>query len=220
MPAESNPGELSANQRLREFAAVVLEPQSYLNLLYLLLAFVLGTVYFVVFTFAFTLGIVLAVFLVGIPILVAAVIGSRFVALFERFLANTLLGTDVSAGSELRTTDLWSAVVAYTTAESTWRGIGFLALKFWLGLLSGILVFIGLGVTFSLIAAPLGGETVVLNYTIDSTVESILAVPVGVVFGISFLHISNAAAKLSAVVVVALLDEGALDREAPAGESL
>lgn len=209
MPAERE--RTLVSQRLAAFVGVVFHAQSYLNLLYLFLAFAFGTAYFFAFTFAFTLGIALAVFLIGIPILFAAVIASRFVVTFERILANALLDIDVSGGEPLHTADLWSTVVAYTTAESTWRGLGFLALKFWVGLLSGILVFVGLGITFALITAPFGGETVVLNYTIDSTVESLLAVPAGVVFGIAFLHVSNAAARLSAVIVVALLADDATD---------
>ena len=207
MPAENEQEKSPINQQISTFVSVIFEWQSYLNLLYLLLAFVLGTVYFTIFTFAFAFGIALSIFLIGIPILFAAVIGSRFVAGFERALANSLLDTDISGGEQLHTADLWSAVVAYTTAESTWRGLGFLGLKFWVGLISGILVLVGLAVTFALITAPLGGETVVLNYPIDSTVESILAVPVGILFGIAFLHVSNAAATLSAVIAVALLDE-------------
>lgn len=208
MTAESERQMVTISDRIEGFVSVVAEPQTYLNLVYLALAFTLGMVYFTIFTFAFAFGIALAIFLVGFVVLLFALVGSRFVAEFERILANVLLKTDIESPPPIRQDDPWSTIVVYTTAGSTWRGLGFLALKFWIGLVSGLLVIIGIGVTLGLLSAPVASEpVVVMDYTIDSTVESFLAVPVGILFGLAFLHVANATATLSASMAVALLDE-------------
>lgn len=52
----------------RGFFGVVAEPRSYLNIVYLLLAFPLGTFYFVFLVTGLSLGFGLIITLVGIPI--------------------------------------------------------------------------------------------------------------------------------------------------------
>ena len=96
---------------LRSFVAVPLRPQTYLNLLYLALAFPLGVLYFVIFVVGFSLGISLTILVIGIPLLLLVVAGALVVATFERWLARVLLGVefpdasiDDSDGSDSETT--------------------------------------------------------------------------------------------------------------------
>ncbi|WP_323170995.1 sensor domain-containing protein [Natrialba sp. PRR66] len=74
--------------------AVAAERQTYRNLCYLLLAIPIGIVYQFGLTLGF-LGAIFAVVLVGIPILLCTIVGARYLAAFERRLANRLLTTDI-----------------------------------------------------------------------------------------------------------------------------
>src|SRR5918994_7344843 len=76
---------------LTRFARVVWDPQSYRNLLYLLLALPLGVVYVTILAVGLSAGAGLAVVLVGIVLLLATVFALRGMAMVERVLARRLL---------------------------------------------------------------------------------------------------------------------------------
>ncbi|OYR44136.1 hypothetical protein DJ75_10805 [Halorubrum sp. Eb13] len=136
----------------------VIRPQTYRNLLYLLLTFPLGILYFVVLTTGLTLGIGLVVTLLGIPLLIAVVIGSRRLASFERRLANNLLGLAIQAPDDMETgvdEGIWSRARTRLTARSTWVGLCYLLLKFPVGIASFTLVVTTLTVSIGLLTAPL-----------------------------------------------------------------
>ncbi len=77
--------------RLVPFFSVVIEPQSYLNILYLLLSFPLGIAYFVFLVTGISLGFGLAIIWLGIPILALVLAASWVLYQFERLLAIHLL---------------------------------------------------------------------------------------------------------------------------------
>lgn len=78
----------------RWFFGVPFQPQTYLNLLYLLLAFPLGLAYFIFAAVGLSLGVGLAVLVVGIPILLLVVLSALGIAAFELWLADRLLDSD------------------------------------------------------------------------------------------------------------------------------
>lgn len=84
----------------RWFVGVPLRPQTYLNLLYLGLAFPLGIAYFVFVVLGLSLGVSLAIFVVGIPILLLVVLAALGIAAFERWLADRLLAVPSTDTSE------------------------------------------------------------------------------------------------------------------------
>lgn len=198
-----------------DILGVVVDGQTYRNLLYLVLAFPLGMAYFVVLTVGFSLGVGLAVFLVGIGILLATVIGLRWVADIERRLSNALLETSIAAPDDVADHDGGIAAVAraYLSAPSTWRGFGFVMLKFWAGTLSFVLLVTTLGVAIELLLLPVipGGalnvqiNDVVIAETLTTSAERALAVPAGAALYVIALHLVNAVAGVNARVAEALL---------------
>ena len=192
---------------------VVVEKQSYRNVLYLLLAFPLGVIYFTLLTAGIAVGIGLVVVLIGIPILLAVVVCARPVAEFERQLANALLTVTIPRPTDAvapQGSGLWPVLRSYLGASSTWKGLAFLYLKFWIGLLSFVLVVTTATVTLALIGAPLHYNdsslvVSVFGWQIDTLSEAVVAVPVGVVVGIISLHLLNGVATLSGLVAKALL---------------
>lgn len=203
---------------LAHFFGVVTDSQSYRNILYLLLAFPLGYLYFMVYVVSVAFGIALSFLVIGIPILFAALVGARYLARFERWQANALLETDIQGPARIQHDDLWETAVSYVTAQDTWRGLGFIALKFWLGLISFVLVLVGFVTVIALVTAPVGetelflleiNDSSVFGWSVDSTIESIIAVPAGILLLFVVFHVCNGAATLSGIVATALLDEGA-----------
>lgn len=208
---DANPG-----YSLTDVVGVVAEAQTYKNLLYLLLAFPLGMAYFFFLTVGISLGVGLAVLGVGLVILFVTLLGARVLGSFERGLANRLLGTELAGRDDVESADgIVGTVQSYLRASSTWRSLGFVFLKFWLGTLSFVLltVFLGTAVEFLLLPVfPDGAVNLEIAgwepaTSLTTTVETALAVPAGVVLGVVALHLLNAVARLNASVARALLGE-------------
>lgn len=200
---------------------VVTDAQTYRNLLYLILAFPLGIAYYVILVVGFSLGLALSVLVVGLGILLGTVIGLRFIESFERKLANALLGTDIPAPDDVEKDGegIIGTAKAYLQAPSTWRGLGFVVLKFWIGVLSFVLLVTFLGTAIELLLLPLFPEGVlnvqVLGWevaqTFETTIQRVVAVPIGAVLGVVALHILNAFAGANASIASSLLAPGNAD---------
>ena len=192
---------------------VVVQRQTYRNLLNLLLVLPLGLLYFSVLTTGFLLGLGLIVALVGIPLLLTLFVGSRYLVAFERWLAVRLLDLDIPAPEVAppgKADKLWPRERSLVFARSTWAGIGFLYARFVLGLVSFPLVSILLGASIVLVTAPLHYTSpdvglVIAGVRIDTLEEAIVAVPVGLIAGVCSLHILDAAARLSGRFAEAVL---------------
>ena len=73
------------------------DAQTYLNLLYLLLAFPLGIAYFVFLIFGMSLGAGLAVIFVGVPILMGMLFACLSLGAFERLMARSMLHLSIAS---------------------------------------------------------------------------------------------------------------------------
>ena len=139
----------------RGFFGVVAEPRSYLNIVYLLLAFPLGTFYFVFLVTGLSLGFGLIITLVGIPILLLVLSGSWVLCRFERQVAITLLDEDIPLSvSRPASGGLWSRVKALLKDRVTWTGVIYLFLKFPLGIVTFTIAVTLIAVTVGFLAAP------------------------------------------------------------------
>ena len=138
------------------FFGVPVRGQSYLNLLYMLLAFPLGIFYFIFLIGGFTLGIPLLLVLVGVLVLLVVFAGWVAFVAFERQLAIWLLKTDVPPYlPEGNITTGTSGFVGHILANrATWTGLVFLFLKMPLGIFSLALMVSLFGFTLLCLAAP------------------------------------------------------------------
>jgi len=224
--SQSTTAGRTASRSLSDILGVVTDRQTYRNLLYLLLAFPLGLIYYVFLVTGFALGLALSVLLVGLGILLGVAIAVRSLAAFERRLANSLLGTDIAAPDDVETDGegFVGTAKAYLQAASTWRGLGFVFLKFWLGIASFVLLLTFLGTAVELLLLPVfpGGalNVEVANWVVAETFQTptqrLLAVPVGAALCIFALHVLNAFASASASVATSLL--GPTDDERAGGQ--
>ena len=141
---------------LRSLLLAPVRVRTYGNLCYLALAFPLGVAYFTVLVVAFSLAVPLTLLLVGVPLLLATLLGVRGLAAGERLLARTLLGTALPApsygfldGSPRKR--VWALVVD----RRTWLECGYLLAKFPIGIGAFTLLSTTLTVSLTLLATPL-----------------------------------------------------------------
>jgi hypothetical protein len=212
---QSQTAEVSSGLSPSGILGAVTDAQTYKNLLYLLIAFPLGLVYYTFLAFGFTLGLGLAVVGIGLGILLVTLVGTRYVAGFERRVASGLLGIDITAPDDLeREADgIVGLAKAYLGASSTWRGLAFVFLKVWIGMFSFLLLFLCLSPAIELLLMPVFPDGV-LNLTVnewvvaesfESTLQQVAAAPAGAVLLVVALNVLNAFARVNGSIASSLL---------------
>jgi hypothetical protein len=192
---------------LSKFFGVVLRGQTYLNLVYLLLAFPLGIFYFILLVTGFTLGLGLLIIWIGVFVLAGMFAAWWVCAVFERWLAIGLLHEAIPPMSRgpADKPGAWEQIKAHLANPVTWKSLLFLLAKFPLGIFSFILLVTLLGIVLVFMAAPvfmpffpvqvmLWGDMV---WVADTLQESILAFFIGVALLFPSLHVLNALAWVS-----------------------
>lgn len=144
---------------LRQFVTAPVRTATYKRLLYVLLAFPLGTAYFVAFTTGSSLGLGLAFTLVGLPVLLVTLVATTSAAKLEARLAAVLLDQEVTTPPSPRTTlnpdeGYLAAVWRFTTEPATWTSVVVVLLKFVYGVAAFVLTITGTALIGSLLAAP------------------------------------------------------------------
>jgi hypothetical protein len=144
---------------LRYALGVPLRLQTYRNLLYLVLAFPLGLIYFTFLAVGLSLGVGLAITVVGIPIVLVVLAISLGVASVERKLTALLLGIDIEPppDSPLLFADDRSVkerVTALVASTDTWKAVVYLATKLLLGVAAFVLVTTLLVTAVTLLLVP------------------------------------------------------------------
>lgn len=186
---------------LSRFFGVLFKSQTYLNLLYLLLAFPLGLVYLIFFIVGIALGLPLTIILVGLVILAFVGLGWWVFATFERHLAIWLLRIDIPPMSKPgpKPVGVWDTITSLLSNPVTWKSLVYLVLKPILGVFALVaLVTLG-GISLALMLSPLlfwwNPVTVELigqsTWVIDNLFEAGVALVIGVFFAIISLHILN-----------------------------
>jgi len=130
--------------------------QTWLRILYLFLAFPLGTLYFIVLFTLWSVGLSLAIVIIGFPILVLTLLCWLLFARVERELAIHLLGANVRPMSvpdpTPRTT--WQRLLKTLRDPVTWKSLVYLLIEFPFGVLSFTLVVTLLSIAVSLVLYP------------------------------------------------------------------
>ena len=209
-----------SESRRAPFFGVVAEPQSYINILYLLLSFPLGISYFVFLVTGISLGFGLVIIWVGVPILVLVLAGSWALCQLERLLAIGLLKEDIPVmarrdGSSEQHEDgrsslgpgerlfiaAWRRLKAHLADRLTWTGMLYLFLKFPLGIASS-----SSWCSWSL--SPLRSWAPPFYFWVDDGIdmgiwqvdtlwEALILTVIGIPAAFISLHIMNGAAFLS-----------------------
>ena len=151
--------------------------KTYVQAIYLLLALPTATAYFAGVVGGLSAGTALVIVWIGIPILLAAAVGWRAVARFERFLAIALLDAVIEPlPSALPQGDgVWRQVKALAQEPFTWTSLTWLVLRFPLGIASFVSVVTLVVFAGAALTAPL---TIVFTERIELWPGMILSRPV------------------------------------------
>jgi len=197
---------------LKSFFGVGIRGQTYLNTLYLMLAFPLGLFYFIFFVVGFSTGIPLVIVWVGLLILAGVFAAWYGMIVFERQLAIGLLREQIPPITRQDQTgkSVWQKFTAFVTNSVAWKGLAFLLARFPLGLLSFVVLVTLLSVSLALIATPLYYQWAPTNidmswngtpfqsvWRIDTLPEALLVSLVGILLLIVSLHVFNGLAWVS-----------------------
>jgi hypothetical protein len=200
----SSPGFLS------RYFGVVAKEETYLNLIYLLLAFPLSVVYFVFLVTGLSLGFGTLIIWIGIPILLAMFAASWGLAMFERTLAMLLLREDIppmareeDASKKDATQSAWERVKAHLRNRVTWTSLLYLFLKFPVATTFFVLTVTVLALAVGMLITPIIYQT--LDYPswygfweVDTLGEALIVSALSVLLvGPISLHIVNFLADLS-----------------------
>ncbi len=137
------------------FFGVPFRRQSYLNLAYLLLAFPLGLAYFIFFSVGISVGIGLAVILIGFAILMMTIGVALVLVSFERWLTSRLLDVTIDPRLELDGAAWGPKLKSYVLDRRTWSALVYLPVKFLLGTAAFVVAFTGLSTAVAMVMVPL-----------------------------------------------------------------
>jgi two-component system, OmpR family, phosphate regulon sensor histidine kinase PhoR len=191
--------DLAPRARPAAIIGVLWRGQSYLNILYLLSAFPLGLIYFILLLTLLSTGFSTVVALIGIPLLLGTLYVWLGLGEFERQLTAWWLGVPIrpmTLVSEPGAT-YWARLQARLRARVTWTSLLYLNLKWLFGLVTFAIVLTLIALTAGLITAPL---PYVLQLVVTGALEpgrtaQALLSPVvtllGVAAGILTLHLGN-----------------------------
>jgi len=174
------------------------DAQTYLNLLYLLLAFPLGIAYFVFLIFGMSLGAGLAVIFVGVPILMGVLFACLSLGAFERLMARSMLHLSIASPPGVASgPGLWAKLKALFGNPATWKSFFYLMLKFPFGIAAFVVLVTAFSVSGALILAPLTYSTLSIDFglwRVDSKDEATILCLMGVVLLLAAFHLVNALA--------------------------
>ncbi len=189
---------------------VPIRKQTYLNLLYHLLALPLGIFYFVFLVSGLSLGLPLMIFWIGIPIVMGVFAGWYTLCKMERRLAISLLGENILPVSyeDMSGKSLLQKLGSMAANQVTWKGLLFLMVKLPMGMVSFTLLAVFGSLSLALLAAPFYYQTfhpiIDFNARGNTSIEittlqgALLLSFVGVLVAILSMHISNGLAWISA----------------------
>jgi hypothetical protein len=202
----------SNKNALEKFFGVAIQSQTYLNALYLLLAFPLGLFYFIFLITGLSLGVGLIIVWVGLLLLVLVFAVWYSLLVLERQMAITLLHEEIPPISHESYSgkSAWQRLKAALSNPVTWKGLLYLFAKFPLGIVSFVVLVTFLSISFALLLAPMYYQWVqpqvtmdmgsVLwspNWIIDTLPEALVACVAGVFMLFISMHIFNGLAWVS-----------------------
>lgn len=184
--------------------------QTYLNMIYILFTFPLGTAYFVFLLSGLLIGLGFSIILLGIPVLLLVFIAWWELVAFERELAIHLLGIEIPPLSQNEKPDIgfWKEIKNRLTNPVAWKGLVFLFIKFPLGIFSLIICITLGGLALAFFLTPLTYllyPVRVMDFTVASFPEAISFSILGLLIFIFTLHVINTMATISGYLAKVML---------------
>ena len=193
---------MNKTTRLNNILGVVAKGQTYLNTIYLLLAFPLGTFYFVLLVAGLSADFSLTIIWIGIPILLLMLAAMWALSAFEREMAIKILHVDIKPMSRKTPSKkgAWEMLKAHLNNPVTWKGLVYLFAKFPLGILSFVVSISLIALTVALITAPFTYQSTPIElgfYQVDTLTKALISSILGLGVGIASMHVMNSLALVS-----------------------
>jgi len=181
---------------LTRFFGVVVRPQTWLGILFHILAFPLGLFYFVFLVTGLSVGVGLVVVWVGIPILLVVAGAWWLFGAFERLQAQYLLGATMPQTPREweRVDGIWGKLRAHFGSGATWMDLLYLFAKLVFGTISFTLLVVAVSTVGWFLAIPFFAvfDVPIVNGTwVPPLWFGILAVPLGILVFFISLHVLN-----------------------------
>jgi hypothetical protein len=175
--------------------------RGYTALTHHLIGLPLGIIYFTWLVTGISLGLGLAITVIGIPLLTFVLATVRPLLAGERALSNALLGTQIPPAPLAPRAEGWfRQLKAYWTDSATWRGIAYLLARFPVGTATFTVAVAAYGTALYLIAAPIVAPFDAIELGIwepNTVLEGLALVPLGATLLLASAWISEAMAAMS-----------------------
>jgi Putative sensor len=192
---------ISPTPAWRSLLRPLISARGYTTLTHHLLGLPLGIVYFTWLVTGISLGLGLAITVIGIPLLTFVLATVRPLLAGERALSNALLGTQIPPAPLAPQGEGWfGQLKAYWTDSATWRGIAYLLARFPVGTATFTVAVAAYGTALYLIAAPIVAPFDAIELGIwepDTVPEGLALVPLGATLLLVSAWISEAMAAMS-----------------------
>ncbi|MDP2233884.1 MAG: sensor domain-containing protein, partial [Actinomycetota bacterium] len=138
------------------FFGVLADPEAWGALLYMLLAFVTGIVYFTVVVTGISLSLGLLVLIIGVPVALLFLAVVRAVSLAEGRMVEGLLGVRMPRRPRLvgAQGDIFTRIKSWVTDYRTWTTMFYMVMQLPLGITYFTVLVSGFSLSAALIAAP------------------------------------------------------------------
>lgn len=193
---------------LRRFFGVVIDPDSYRNIAYLLLGLPLGILWFTVLVTGVSVAAsMLIVALIGIPMLVGMWYLTRVFANVERCVANALLHQHIPYApiTSRHRGNLWVRLRAMSQEQDRWHEAAFLMLRFPAGIATFTAATTALSAPLLVVWAPFDARLVdhpFGDWALSARMEDVAMspwswslVPLGLLLLVGALHLLNRLAR-------------------------
>lgn len=187
---------------------LVIRWRTYSRMLYLLIGLPLGIFYAVFIFGAVLLGVLLAPIGIGILLLIGLGMGAWILLAIDREITVMLVGVELDPLIPPRADGIFASIKIYFMHSGTWKSLGYLILRFPLGIIAFTIVFIVIGGASTLMAAPI---TLLLTdldlgvWKVDEMWEAFIIAPFGVPAGILALFIIDRVALGYARIIGAVI---------------
>jgi len=187
---------LHADSAIDRIFGPVIQPQTWINMLYLLISFPLGVATFVVLVTMFSAGFGLLPVFVGVFILWFALLVVNVLSDLYRSLVNATLGTDIPARAPAAqiSGSVFQRMMATVKQPGTLKRVVYLFVMFPIGIVSLVLVMTLLPLSVMLLTLPLTytflGVTVGMS-RVTTFDEAIYLCCFGAVFTLLSVHVLN-----------------------------
>lgn len=192
---------ISPTPAWRSLVRPLITARGYTALTHHLLGLPLGIVYFTWLVTGVSLGLGLAITLIGIPILTLVLASVRPLLAGERAMSNALLGTEIPSAPLAPRGEGWiGRLKAYWTDSATWRGMAYLLARFPVGTLTFTVAVAAYSSALYLLAAPIVAPFDAIELGIwepDTVLEGLALVPLGATLLLASAWISEGMAAMS-----------------------